>query len=245
MRNAKCRAILLGAIALALAGCGSSGAASAAKKATSRVSNPAPTVVVPNTGSTGTDTTTSTTAPVVVTTTSPTSASTSNTNPNDGQPVPAGDMGGLEQTYAVGQTGTLFDTSDNVPLATISVSPPAFSTSDADGDTPQFGYFATFQVTVTDIAPVSTQDDISPSDTDFYVQTPDGQRYGDGSQSGVQSGNTPDASTSSELGTDSSGGSVDLFPGQSTTGTVVIDVPSEHGQIVDTDGSIPYGAWNF
>lgn len=55
--------------------------------------------------------------------------------------------------YSIGQTGRLWDPDESVPYATITVSAPTFSTSDSDGDTPQYGYFATFTVTTTDIAP--------------------------------------------------------------------------------------------
>ncbi len=147
-------------------------------------------------------------------------------------------------TYAVGQTGTLYDTGSSANLATITVSAPTFVTTDANGNEPQFGYFANFTVTVKDIAPSSTQADIAPSDGDFYVQATDGQKYGVGDQEGVQSGYSILAAATDELGTNGSGGPVDLLPGQSTTGEIVIDVPSQHGELVYASGPIN-GAWKF
>ncbi len=149
--------------------------------------------------------------------------------------------------YEVGQTGTLWDPYDSVPLATITVSAPTFSTSDAGGDTPQYGYFATFTVTMTDIAPASTQDDIEPDSYDFYVEVPDGQLYGNGAQADVQGGNGLWAALPNDLGNESGDSVVDLLPGQSLSGTVVIDVPSEHGQLVyagSDDGQVD-GSWAF
>jgi hypothetical protein len=156
-------------------------------------------------------------------------------------------MGGEKiQAYTVGQTGTLYDAADEVPLATIQVSAPQFSSSDSSGDTPQYGYFASFTVSVTDIAPQSTQDDIGPSDMDFYIQEPNGTTYGDdGEPSGVMSGNSVEAYNGNELGTNSVGGSIELYPGQSTTGLVIVDCPSEHGLLYyDAAGQIN-GYWTF
>ena len=149
------------------------------------------------------------------------------------------------QAYSVGQAGTLYDSSEMVPLATIVVKAPTFATSDADAESPQYGYFATFSVTVTDIAPASSQDTIDPSDSDYYVQTPDGKKYGSGPQPNVLQGNSADASDNYELGTTSTGNSIELSPGQSTTGTVVIDVPSQHAQLYYEPNTQPYGVWSF
>ena len=149
--------------------------------------------------------------------------------------------------YAVGQSGTLWAPDESVPLATITVSPPTFSTSDASGDTPQYGYFATFTVTMTDIAPASTQDDIAPDSYDFYVEAPGGQLYGNGLQTGVQGGNGAWASLPDDLGNGTSQQATDLLPGQTLTGTVVIDVPSQHGQLVyagSYDGQAD-GSWAY
>ena len=153
--------------------------------------------------------------------------------------------GGTVQMYSIGQAGTLYDSADMVPLATITVGTPTFATSDSSGDTAQYGYFATFNVTVNDIAPSSSQDTIGPSDGDFYVQTSDGKQYGTGIQSGVLSGNSIEAAASNELGTNSAGGSVELNPGQSTSGAVVIDIPSQHGQLYYAGGGQIDGAWSF
>jgi hypothetical protein len=144
--------------------------------------------------------------------------------------------------YSVGQTGRLWDPSESVPLATIYVSPPTFSTSDTDGDVPQYAYFATFTVTMTDIAPAATQDDVLPDSDDFYVREPDGQIYGNGSQNGVLGGNGVWAELPNDLGY-----APDLLPGQSATGTVTIDVPSLHGQLVydGSDDGQDDGAWSY
>ena len=144
--------------------------------------------------------------------------------------------------YSIGQTGRLWDPDESVPYATITVSAPTFSTSDSDGDTPQYGYFATFTVTTTDIAPVASQDEFVPDSDDFYVQEPDGQIYGNGDQTGVLGGNGFWA----ELGNDL-GNAPDLLPGQSATGTVTIDVPGLHGLIVydgSDDGQVD-GSWSY
>lgn len=159
-------------------------------------------------------------------------------------------MGGTKvQAYTVGQTGTLYDPVDQVPLATVMVSSPTFSTSDANGDTPQYGYFATFTITVTDIAPASSQDTIGPDDGEFYIAAPNGSDYGNGSEpTGVLTGNGYEAegvSGYNDLGTNSVGGAVDLNPGQSTTGQITIDCPSEHGQLYWDDGGQNDGYWSF
>jgi hypothetical protein len=148
--------------------------------------------------------------------------------------------------YSVGETGMLWDPTESVPYATIKVSPPTFSTSDASGDTPQYGYFATFTVTMTDIAPAATQDDIVPDSDDFYVDAPDRQLYGNGAQTNVLPGNGYSAALPDDLG-NGPNQAEDLLPGQSETGTVVIDVPSLHGQLVyagSSDGQVD-GAWSF
>lgn len=133
-----------------------------------------------------------------------------------------------------------------VQLATMSVSAPTFSTIDANGDTPQFGYFATFTVTVTDIAPPSQQNEtISPSDINFYVQLPNGQRYGSGTQDGVQGGYSAAAAGPNELGTNSVGGPITLSPSQSTTGTVTIDMPGQSGLLYYAGAGQIDGAWSF
>lgn len=221
-------------LALLAVGCGSSTSSSTTTTAKSaKTKNPSTTAG----GS-------ATTAPAAPTTTA--SASKSNTNSVDQNGVPSSDMGGGKvQMYSVGQSGTLYDSADMVPLATITVAAPTFATSDSSGDTPQYGYFATFTVTVNNIAPASSQDTIGPSDSDFYVQTSNGMKYGSGGQSGVLGGNSFEATDSNELGTNSAGGTVELNPGQSTTGTVVIDVPSQHGQLFYAGGGQVDGAWAF
>jgi hypothetical protein len=192
------------------------------------------TVALPNTPadpSTSTTTTTTTTTPV----------------PASGDPS-AGDMdaGPGVIHYVVGQTGTLWDPTESVPLATITVWAPTFSTTDSSGDTPQYGYFATFTVTIGDIAPASTDDDIPPDSDDFYVDAPDGLMYGNGWQANLQEGNGYWAALPNDLGNGPTQ-PADLFPGQTDTGTVTIDVPSEHGQLV-YDGSYDGqddGSWSF
>lgn len=147
--------------------------------------------------------------------------------------------------YNVGQSGTLWD-GGRVQLATITVSAPTFSTTDVNGDIPQFGEFATFTVTVADIAPASEQNEtIDATDTDFYVQLPNGQRYGLGIQTGVQEGNSSEAAGPNELGTNSVGGLITLSPGQSTTGTATIDMPGTSGQIFYSGGGQIDGSWSF
>ena len=143
------------------------------------------------------------------------------------------------QSYAVGQTGTLWDPDKMVPLAAITVSAPQFTTSDASGDTPQYGYFATFTVTVTDTAPASSGDTISPSDSDYYVLA-NGNGYGDGQ---TNLGNTDKAEGDNYLGANvaTSG----LSPGQSTTGTVTVDVPSQHGSLVYAPDGTALGVWTY
>jgi hypothetical protein len=152
------------------------------------------------------------------------------------------DAGPAVIRYTIGQTGRLWDPDYSCPYATITVDPPTFSTSDADGDVPQYEYFATFTVTMTDIAPAATQDEFVPDSDDFYVQEPNGQIYGNGTQTGVLGGNGFWAELDNDLGN-----APDLFPGQSTTGTVTIDVPSLHGLIVydgSDDGQVD-GSWSY
>jgi hypothetical protein len=144
--------------------------------------------------------------------------------------------------YTVGQTGTLWDPAYSVPFATIKVSAPTFATSDSGGDTPQYGYFATFNVTMTDIAPAATQDELVPDSDDFYVQFADGNIYGNGDQTGVLGGNGFWAELDNDLGN-----APDLLPGQSASGTVTIDVPGLHGEIVyngGDDGKVD-GSWSY
>ena len=143
------------------------------------------------------------------------------------------------QTYMVGQTGTLWDPDKEIPLATITVSAPQFTTTDASGDPSLYGYFATFTVTVTDIAPTSSGDTIDPSDSDYYVQV-NGADYGMGQP---DPGNTGKAEGDNYLGNDV--GANGLYPGQSTTGTVTIDVPSKHGALVYAPDSTDLGIWRY
>ena len=152
------------------------------------------------------------------------------------------DAGPTMIRYTVGQTGRLWDPIESVPYAKITVSAPTFSTSDSDGDVPQYGYFATFTVTMTDIAPPATQDEFVPDSDDFFVQEPDGEIYGNGSQNGVLGGNGFWAELNNDLGN-----APDLFPGQSTTGTVTIDVPGLHGLLVynGSDDGQDDGSWSY
>ncbi len=168
--------------------------------------------------------------------------------------VPSGDMGGaVEQTYSVGQTGTLYGEAVGthgaaVPLVRITVSAPTFSTTDYGREVPQYTYFATFTVTVTDVEPSSLHLRIAPSDSEFFVQTTDGLRYGVGSQPNVLVGNSIGDAAPNELGTNKAGYAIELRSGQSTTGAVVIDVPSQHGQLVFAPGNQNYrnyGAWRY
>jgi hypothetical protein len=143
------------------------------------------------------------------------------------------------QSYVVGQTGTLWDPNKEVPLATITVSPPQFATSDGSGDVPKYGYFATFTVTVTNIGPASSGDTIDPSDSDYYVNV-GGSDYGFGEPN---AGNTTAAEQDDYLGWNvpDSG----LSSGQSATGTVTIDVPSRHGLLVYAPDGTDLGEWTF
>lgn len=214
-------------------------------------------IVIPTgpsaTTSAGVTTPTTTPAPVAAPapSTSPApptaSAGCTNLDPVDHNPVPCNDMGGeIVQGYTVGQTGTLYDSADQVPLVTVTVSAPTFTTSDSSGDTPQYGYFATFTVTETDIAPQATQDDTMPDPGYFYIQESNGSDYGNGGEpNGVLSGNGFDVNNGNTLGSNTVGGSIDLYPGQSTTGTVTIDCPSQHGRLYDDDGGQIDGYWTF
>jgi hypothetical protein len=143
------------------------------------------------------------------------------------------------QSYAVGQTGTVWDPDKGVPLATITVSAPTFATSDSSGDNSEYGYFATFTVTVTDIAPASSGDTIDPSDSDYYVRT-NGEAYGFGQ---TRQGNTSVAEQDNYLGNNV--GASGIGPGQSTTGTVTVDVPSQHGALYYNPDGTDLGFWTF
>jgi hypothetical protein len=152
------------------------------------------------------------------------------------------DAGPAPIRYSIGQTGRLWDPDYSCPYATITVSAPTFSTSDSDGDTPQYAYFATFNVSMTDIAPVATHDEFVPDSDDFYVQEPDGRIYGNGDQTGVLGGNGFWAELNNDLGN-----APNLYPGQSTSGTVTIDVPSTHGLILynGSDDEQVDGSWSY
>jgi len=211
----------------------SSGALSLAQiEARLRNLPPAPTVPAPVSS-----------APTTLPATPPTSAAPVTSRPTT-PPTTAASSGSAAymngvQAYAVGQTGTLWDPTKMVAVATIAVSPPQFATSDGSGHVARYGYFATFTVTVTDIAPAASADTISPSDVDFYVMV-DGSRYGFG-QPNV--GNTAQAEGDNSLGTGVEGDG--LTPGQSTTGTVTVDVPSLHGSLVYAPNGDPVGTWSF
>jgi hypothetical protein len=142
-------------------------------------------------------------------------------------------------TYSVGQTGTLWDPDNMVALATFTVSPPTFSTTDGKGDTPKYGYFATFTITVKNIAPVSTGDTVDPSDSDFYVAF-GRSAYGIGQPN---AGASAAAEQENFLGAQVATGGLD--PGQTTTGTVTIDVASQHGSLVYAPAGTPLGTWSF
>jgi hypothetical protein len=150
----------------------------------------------------------------------------------------AGVMNGV-QAYTAGETGRLWDPDHGVTLATITVSVPTIASADSQGDVPQYGYFLTFTVTVTNVAPASSGLTIDPSDTDFFVEVA-GNRYGFGQ---TDLGHTPKAEPADALGTGlpSSG----LGPGQSTTGTVVVDAPSVHGLLAYAPDSTPLGTWSY
>jgi len=143
------------------------------------------------------------------------------------------------QSYTVGQTGTLWDPDNMVAIATITVTAPTFANTDADGDTPQYGYFATFTVTVTDIAPLSPAISVVPSDSDYYVSV-NGSDYGYGTPN---LGNTAKAERDDALGNGLP--AKGLNPGQTTTGTVTIDVPSVHGSFVYGPDGTPLGSWSY
>jgi hypothetical protein len=147
-------------------------------------------------------------------------------------------MGGL-QTYAVGQTGTVWDPDKGILVATIAVAAPQFATSDQSGDTPQYGLFVTFTVTVTNISPASAADTIQPDDSDYYVQANGGQ-YGSGL---TNAGKTDAAEQDNYLGANVT--ATGLASGQSTSGTVTIDVPSRHGSLVYAPDGTALGAWAF
>ena len=152
------------------------------------------------------------------------------------------DSGAGEKMYTVGQTGTLWTSVETLALATVTVSAPSFSASGPTTTSPQYGYFASFTVTVHNIAPTSSKDTLSPSNDTFFDQVT-GKRYGTGAATGLMGGNS--ATVKSTLGTNTVGGSVTLTPGQSQTGTVVVDVPSEHGALVFYGGGKIGGAWSF
>jgi hypothetical protein len=169
-----------------------------------------------------------------------------------GDVVPCNDMGGVEKFYTLHQIGVLYDTADNVPLARIhidSVTSTREVVSDNQVVLPEYGHFVTFTITVNDIAPAYTRDDISDSsDASFFIQTgkTSGARYGvDGGDYGIHQGNSWEAVQPNELGVSPSGADIDLLPGQTMKGTVVIDSPVQHGWLVDDDGGQMNGAWQF
>jgi hypothetical protein len=127
--------------------------------------------------------------------------------------------------------GTTTETRANgVPTATISVSDSQLSAAaSAKGPGPEYGYFASFKVTV-EAGPTQSLV-VDPSD--FYVQGSDGVHYN------VTSGNSASAAGSQALV------HVSVAPGQTVVGTVTIDESSAHGWVVYAPQGRALDAWWF
>jgi hypothetical protein len=242
------RVVLVVAIGILMAGCGGSSAKTAGTTFPSLDTVPPTlpdttpaTTSVPSGAVITIDGGSNVTAPLPTTPTPAPTGGCNNVNAITDTPVPCDDMGGKTvQHYTVGQAGTLYDPADNVPLARVTVSAPTFSKSDSSGDTPQYGYFASFKVTVTDIAPASTQDTVSPFGS-FYVQEPNGAQFG---SSATNSGNAYQACSSTPA-CENANATTELNPGQTVTGVDIEDVPSMHGAEYFDDGGQIDGYWTF
>jgi uncharacterized RDD family membrane protein YckC len=135
--------------------------------------------------------------------------------------IPA--AGGLP-TANVGQTVTAEGTSITVVSVRISTRP-----ADEFGSPPEHGYFLTAQVRVT-----STSDGFDISGIDFYALV-------GGSHFEIDNGNAYDApGADREL-------DATLNAGESTSGTLVFDVPATHGKIVYSPvyPGGPIASWTF
>jgi hypothetical protein len=115
--------------------------------------------------------------------------------------------------------------------ASISVSGLSLSAApDPKGLAPLNGYFASFTATVTD---VSSPQGFVVDPSDFYLEGSDGTRYT------LTSGNSASAAGSHALG------HVSVEPGQSISGTLVIDESSAHGWVVYAPQGHPTDTWWF
>lgn len=138
-----------------------------------------------------------------------------------------------EASLTVGQTEDLTQTNDtggNSGTATVTITSAYNTTQSADGfETPQFGYYLVFDVSVT-----SAMNGFNVDSGDFYV-TVNGQEYQEGN------GTSFDAVSSDN----------DLFgtvnAGDSMTGQLYFDLPAIHGELVyspNYDGA-PIAQWSF
>jgi hypothetical protein len=164
--------------------------------------------------------------------TTPAAAPADTTAPADtSPPVPAGpDM------QPMGGTETLTETDTGTTIGTLAISSPRVTTYPADsyGSRPQHGYYVI--VTARAGADQGYASGYEVSTSDFYALA-SGQHYDEGD------GNAYDAlsDVNSELGYTT------LAAGETTSGKLVFDVPSRHGQIVyapNYDGQ-PVAEWSY
>jgi hypothetical protein len=149
--------------------------------------------------------------------------------PETPAPAPSPDM------LAMGSAGSV--TTGGIPSASITISGPVITTQPADpnGSAPQNGYFVTVTATMT--ADSSYSDGFSINAYDFYALSPGGGHYTEDNGHALYALSGSGQELSSSM----------LAASESTSGKLVFDVPSAHGQIVyapNSDGQ-PLAEWSY
>jgi hypothetical protein len=126
----------------------------------------------------------------------------------------------------LGQAASVRAPDSDARAARITVTEPRYSTKAPDqfSEPPGEKFFLRITVLVenTGVRPFSV------SSSEFYLRTPEGERYGEGKALGQ-----------SELS------SATVNPGEKVRGDVVLDVPSKNGEIVYDAGSGSVAAWRL
>lgn len=163
----------------------------------------------------------------------PTPTPTTETPKSPATSAPNSPPANTAQTMKIGQTTTI--PMDSAAAADLTIVSVKVSTRPADefGSAPQRGYFLTVQVRARALATSSTEFDINAMD--FYALVR-GEHFEEGT------GNALDApGADRELGARPNAG-------ESTSGTLVFDVPTQHGKIAyspaEADGPVPPGRSN-
>lgn len=124
-------------------------------------------------------------------------------------------------------------TVDGAQVGEITVSAPTTTSTAPDefSDAPKNGYYLT--VTVVAKANADTTQTFSVNPFDFYVRTADGTHIG------MDAGNALGAGGDDQLH------AVELNPGETIKGTLTLDVPSVHGQLVYSPFDRAVGSWTY